>query len=238
VTERRYKEEEVRKIFELANERGVLNPHKPATSTGLTLTDIQNVGREVGIDPEQIARAAAVYDARAEAKARRTSFGMPIEVGHSVALPRVMNDLEWEQLVAELRSTFKASGKINVQGNLREWRNGNLYASVEPTAAGARLRMGTLKSDATGINMLGATGVAAGAISYASLAAAAELTFGTAAAAGVFAIGGIAAFAINLARLPSWARQRSRQMQHIGSAALAIVGRRIDDPNEPKDETT
>lgn len=142
---RKYREDEVREIFQLATSQSAPDTRVPATNAGLTLPEIQNIGLEVGLAPEQVARAAAALDARGAASGRK-SFGMPIEVGHTVPLPRPLTDLEWAQLVTALRTTFKAKGKIDVQGNIREWSNGNLHAVVEPVESGYRLRLGTLKA--------------------------------------------------------------------------------------------
>ena len=87
-----------------------------------------------------------------------------IEVGLMLPLARAVTDHEWEQLVAELRATFRAKGRITTHGNLREWSNGNLSAAIEPTETGYRLRLGTLKGDAIGINAMAATGMAGSAV--------------------------------------------------------------------------
>ena len=152
MNKRRYSEAEVREIFELAmRPRAAERAALPATE-GLTLSDIQEIGGEVGLAPSDVERAAATLDARKLRAPRRTSLGMPIAVGRLVPLPRPLTDHEWDQLVAELRTTFQARGKVSSQGSLREWTNGNLHAMVEPGETGYRLRLGTLKSDAIGWN--------------------------------------------------------------------------------------
>ena len=76
--ERRYTDDEVAEIFEAAS-RPVAPRDEPADSaspTGLTLARLQEIGREVGIAPEQIAEAAAALDRRRAPIARRTDLGM------------------------------------------------------------------------------------------------------------------------------------------------------------------
>src|SRR5690606_31180184 len=160
MSERRYKEAEVRKILELATRPTATQP-APSASSGMTLAEIQSIGVEVGVEPDVIARAAASLDAGAVRPPRR-SLGMPIDVAHTVHLPRALTDAEWEQLVAELRATFRARGQVRTHGGLREWSNGNLHASVEPAAGGYRLRMETVKGDAAGFNALGLVSLAMG----------------------------------------------------------------------------
>ncbi|HEX6309773.1 MAG TPA: hypothetical protein VFZ69_16485 [Longimicrobiales bacterium] len=103
--DRRYREGEVRRIFELATRQPAPSPPAAGSADGLTLADVQSIGLEVGLAPEVIAQAAAALDA-SPATPRR-SWGMPVELGRVVPLPRAMTDHEWDQLVAELRTTFR-----------------------------------------------------------------------------------------------------------------------------------
>jgi hypothetical protein len=161
--ERRYGEEEVRKIFGAATRQAAGEPPPASHEAGLTLRDLQEIGRDIGIEPAAVARAAAELDVGATKSPQRTSLGMPVQVGRIVPLPRPLSDLEWEQLVAALRSTFGARGRTSSQGGLREWVNGNLHACIEPGENGYRLRLGTTKGDAAALNVIGAAGVATGA---------------------------------------------------------------------------
>jgi hypothetical protein len=220
MSERRYTNAEVRKIVELATSQALARPRsRPAE--GLTLTEVQSIGSEIGVDPGSIARAAATLDAGFDQPLRR-SLGMPIEVGRVVPLPRAPTDEEWDQLVAELRTTFRAQGNVSVQGGLREWRNGNLHASVEPGPGGYRLRLRTVKGDAQGVNALGATGLVAGAAVFVSMILSGEIA-GAVVVPTIFGTAGVSAFLANLVRLPRWAEQRTEQMDHIIDLARTIV---------------
>ena len=90
--ERRYRDEEVREVFELATRRGVSELPVRSETDGLTLADLQDIGREVGLEPTVVAQAAAALEARAPTALQRTSLGMPIEVGRTVVLPRPLTD--------------------------------------------------------------------------------------------------------------------------------------------------
>ena len=228
MTERRYREDEVRRIFGLATRQGGNEPVPVADPQGITLADMQSIGREVGLEPDAVARAAAALDAKGSAAPRGKSLGMPIEVGHTVQLSRALTDTEWEQLVAELRSTFRARGKVATLGTSREWSNGNLHACVEPTESGYRLRMGTRKGDAAGLNALGATGVAAGAVVFASLALSGGLQTGFF-APWLISAAGVGAIVANFVRLPRWASQREEQMEHIAARIKSIVKPQSED---------
>ena len=223
MSDRRYQDEEVREIFRLAtSDRLPAAPGGPANE-GLTLAEIQSIGMEVGVGSDMIARAAASLDAGATQRMRE-SFGAPVEVGMAVPLPRAMNEHEWEQVVALLRSTFGARGQITSTGNLREWRNGNLHASHEPFGNGYRLRFGTVRSDAAGVTALGFTGLAASAATYAAhLLSNDPLSL---AAPIIFAAGGVGAFLVNWLRLPRWAKTRAQQMKQIAASVEAMMRER------------
>jgi hypothetical protein len=220
--ERRYNDEQIRRIFELAaSGRPTGRPERPAAA-GLTLGDIQSIGTEVGIEPSAVARAAASLDA--ERALGRRLLGMPIGVGRVVALPRAPTDHEWDRLVAELRATFRAQGRVSVQGGLREWSNGNLHACIEPSDTGWRLRLGTVKGNAADANALGFTGLAAAAILGGSLlasGAAGESNLIWVSA--LFGASGLGAFVFNMVRLPRWARQRAEQMVQVANTFTAIM---------------
>lgn len=221
MTERRYREEEVRRIFSLAS-KGHLAADKsaPPVAQGLTLAEIQSIGNEVGISPELVARAAAELDERG--KPGRTSLGLPIEAGRVVALPRNLTDNEWAQLVAEVRRIFRASGRVSEHGELREWSNGNLHVAVEPVGQGYRLRMGTLKGDAQGINALGVIGVLAAAAAGTALGLSGEIGDAIL-VSGVFGTGGLAALLSNVFRLPRWKTERDRQFEQLAARVKAMT---------------
>ena len=222
MNERRYRDEEVREIFKRATTDKGENLPPARSPTGLTLSEMQSIGLEVGIEPDVVARAAAALDVRpAPSQPVRKSLGMPVEVGLTVPLAKPMTDHQWEMLVGELRRVFRAQGKVTTLGTSREWRNGNLHASVEPTESGYRLRMGTIKGDAAGWNALGALGILG---SLGTWIAHYVILDPTSAVAPIVAgAAGIGAFAVNWLRLPPWAREREAQMNQIAAKARAIM---------------
>ena len=221
MTKRKYSEEEVREIFALATTRKIADPAGSPATNGLTLSEIQSIGQEVGLEPAAVARAAAALDTRTSKSARK-SLGMPVGVGRIVPLPRALTDREWEQLVAELRSTFGARGQVGAIGSLREWSNGNLHVCVEPGETGYRLRMGTFKGDALALNAIGATAIAAGTVAFASLAISGGLTQGFF-APWLISAAGVGAFVTNFVRLPRWSRQREQQMDDIAARVQSMI---------------
>ncbi|HET9985727.1 MAG TPA: hypothetical protein VFQ38_19170 [Longimicrobiales bacterium] len=215
--ERRFTEEEIARIFQTAATSPESAPAGGASSAdGLTLAELQAIGREVGLAPARVAEAAAALDRHHVVPARRSNLGMPISAGHVVDLPRFPNDREWEILAAELRRTFHASGEERSGNAVREWRNGNLHACIEPTDAGYQLRLGTVKSDAVGVNALGILAVVMAVVAL--VAGSANPT-----AAVALALLGAGALAWNAIRLRSWAEERDEQMEHIAERALTLL---------------
>src|SRR5579884_132312 len=158
MTTRRYGTDEAREIFSLARTGDAQRQSLPAEPSGLSLDDLQRIGQEAGIDPARVAHAAERFDARARLARLTTvrrSFGLPVAVSRIIDLPRAPTDREWEQLVAEFRTTFGVHGQASTSGGLRDWSHGNLHISVEPTAGGQRLRLSDLKDDAVAINGVG-----------------------------------------------------------------------------------
>ena len=225
--ERRYLEEESKEIFEAAATAGDSDRHALSSSGGFTLAELQEIGLEVGLAPERIAQAATALELRRSALPRRTSLGMPISVGRIIDLPRAPTDREWDLLVGELRETFHAQGKVGSSGSVRQWTNGNLHAYIEPAEAGYRLRLGTLKGNASAMNMMGLAGMGMGMVMLFALTltgSLAEVLLGPV----VFGAMGAAAFISNLLRLPPWARQREEQMEYIAARAQALIGSEDD----------
>ena len=92
MSERQYNKEQVAAIFEQASE--VERTKLPAAAEGLTLTALQEIGREVGISAESIALAARSLD-QTGTPAATTFIGLPIGVGRIVEFDRKLSDSDW-----------------------------------------------------------------------------------------------------------------------------------------------
>jgi len=222
MTSRRYGDEEVREIMSLATTGDARDQSLPAESGGLTLDELQRIGQEVGIEPSRIAQAAERLDSRGKVAPVRRSFGMPVGVARVVDLPRAPTDREWEQLVSEFRSTFGAQGRTSTSGGLRDWSNGNLHISVEPTAHGEQLRLSTRKDDAVALNVLG-VGLGGMSVLMSAVVAGAGNPAKALAVLGMFGGMSVAAFTANVLRLPRWAREREQQMEMLAERAVKLL---------------
>ncbi|MGD8867909.1 MAG: hypothetical protein PVI01_09765 [Gemmatimonadales bacterium] len=234
MTERRYSEEEIAAIFERAAQAQRTARRQLRSGDGMTLAELQEIGRDVGIPSELVAEAALSLD-RGGRPTSRKFLGLPIGVGRTLELDRRLSEEEWQQLVADLRETFDARGSIRYDGPFRQWTNGNLQALLEPTRSGHRLRLQTVKGDARGLMTagLGIVGVAAATL-IASL-----LTGGLAGVPTGFvsltAIG-LGVFSMGALRLPGWARQRRRQMAEVAER-LALATKETPPALPPSEDS-
>jgi hypothetical protein len=231
MTARRYSDEEVRHILKLAVEAEAAAGEDP--SRPWTLAEVERIGVEAGLAPQAVAAAALSLERQRSAPPPAQLLGLPVSVSRAVPLERRLSDEDWERLVAELRDTFAAQGRIRVTGARREWRVGNLRVTHEPAGSGALLELRTRKGDAraflwVGVMLL----VLAGALGVLATAggsdAAVTLTGAAArrlAVARMLGIGGVLMLLVGVLRLPAWARERARQFE-----ALAAFARRKATP--------
>lgn len=220
---RRYEEHEVRKILDLAIRRDDAPVPAIPTRDGLTLSQLREIGREVGLPAERISEAVAVYESRGQLLPRKTSFGLPTSVGSSVALPRRPTDHEWERLVAELRTTFGGMGVVTSHGSMREWAHSSFHAFVEPTETGYRLRMTDSRAAALG----GAVFLGGFLVVFASVILIALLSKNGPAVKflipALFGVSGLGITSAGAMTLPGWANQQERRMEHVNTFAATLL---------------
>ena len=218
MTERRFSQDEAKRVFELASESDDVGGAEPGT--GLTLTELQSIGAEVGLDTEAIRKAALALDHIRPAGMTR-HWGLPASVSRSVPLGRVVDDEEWEQLVIRSRRIFEARGSTDEVGGIREWWNGNLHVTLEPGADGDVLHMST-KNDAVESTMVGAIMLAFGVVLLVAMFLLGDITQNLGKIIGPGLIGGfgLAALAYQAVRLPRWARDREAQFEVLGRSML------------------
>lgn len=221
MTARRYSDEEVRRILALAAEAeaaAAAEPERP-----WTLGEVEKIGTEAGLAPQAVAAAALALERQPAGPEPARYFGLPVAVSRAVPLSRHLSDDDWAQLVARLRETFEARGRVRVSGARREWRVGNLRVTHEPAGSGALLEMRTRKGNARALLQFGVlllvTALVAAVVARAGggAADARRLTFSWLAG-----IGGLLMLLVGALRLPAWARARARQFE-----ALAAFARRI-----------
>lgn len=236
--QRRYSDDEVARILDEATEAQASAGPALTSGTGMSLAELEDIGREVGISTEAIRRAAARIDSGGvPAVPERRVMGTTIGVGRTVELPRKLTDDEWARLVIDLRHTFDARGKLHDEGPFRQWTNGNLQALLEPTDTGQRLRLKTLKSDA-----LPTMGISGGLLSMALVLVLISLLTGgiepdQVQAILMFTLMGGGWGVVNHFRLSRWAETRQLQMDEIAERLLASMADTAADMIEGESES-
>lgn len=126
--EPRYSENEFALILRLASEdRG--GPDFPPPRTGLTLSEIQGIAGEVGIDPGRVARAAALLPFEGERALMRLVGGRPRYRMERV-IPAAVPTGELGRVIDRARRVLDAQGETReVLGGL-EWRGSAGSTSV------------------------------------------------------------------------------------------------------------
>ena len=219
---RRYSEQEIAAIFEKAAKEQEEAQKYRQTRDGLSLEELQRIGATAGIDPEYVARAAAFMESHPEELPLKYYAGLPYEVGRSVDLPSSFSDKDWDLLVVDLRDTFEASGKVTVSGSLRQWKNGNLQALVEPTEKGYRLRLTTKKGSLRGIFTMAVAYTIMTLIILTTILTAETTSSPTAFVIPLlFFLAGVAPYGWMAMTQSRWARSRATQMEAVVARAVA-----------------
>jgi hypothetical protein len=211
--ERRYDEQEIAEILERATANETVLTRAGA-GNGLTLSQLQEIGSEVGIAPTRIAEAARAVASRDVAGRPRTFLGTPRYVSRIVPIERALDDEEWTRLVVDLRETFDAQGQIKMHGPLRSWINGNLEVHVEPDGDRYRVRMRTLKGSAATLAWVGGVFIFMAMIFLATILRD-GFDWAAVAIAAAFGVAGVGQLGYVRATLPRWAEERAAQMEAL-----------------------
>ena len=227
--ERRYSEQEIAAIFEQAAEAQKAAQGQLSRGEGLTVAELQQIGKEAGLTPEFIAQAADKLDRKPLMVAASPSsryLGLPISISRTIDLPGPLSDEAWERLVADLRETFQAAGKVEQDGSLRHWWNGNLHAFVEPSASGYRLRMHMLNEYWRGVLTGSMVFLAMGIMFILTLAASGDfmVVWDKTIFMSIFAMAGLGGLGLSAYRLPRWVREREQQMEAVAARAVELTG--------------
>ena len=225
MNERRYSDEEVAEIFARASETELATRRQlKSASEGLTLGELQQIGKEAGLEPELVAQAAQSLNQPAQ-PSTPVFLGLPIGAARTVRLERRMTDTEWEQLVVQLRETFQARGVVRAEGSLRQWSNGNLQVLLEPDGDSQRVRFRTVRGQARPFMMIGLGMIGVSAVTFLSavIAGGVPMTDALERTISMVLVGG-GFFAAGAFPLRRWARTRQEQMEELAGRLQATIG--------------
>lgn len=219
----RFNEDEAAAIFARAAEVESSGRQPVSGPGGITLAELQEIGKEAGLSPEAVAQAAVSLRSAGTPVPAPRFIGIPIGVARTVALERPLSDEEWGGLVAELRAIFDAGGNVRSDGSFREWRNGNLRIHAGPAPGGYQVDMRTSKGSARSLMTMGGvmTGISGALLAVGTLTGniapghAADFTPILAIGAGLFGAG--------VLQVPAWARRRREQFERIAERLRAAI---------------
>jgi len=151
--ERRYDDQESARIIKRALEIQQTERPGEGTASGLSLTELEGIARESGIDPELVRRAAHELSAESGGRpgaAARLFVGGPIRSAATVSLRSSVSPEVLESLLVPLPTITGDAGTGSVVGRTLMWasdtltamRNGrSLSITVRPRAGGTEIRV-------------------------------------------------------------------------------------------------
>ncbi|HEX8386802.1 MAG TPA: hypothetical protein VF576_11495 [Rubricoccaceae bacterium] len=229
----RFTEGEARRIFA---EAARASAARGAGEEGLTLDELQEIGRAAGIDPAAVASAAAAVRRGPDGP---VWHGVPLATRRTRVVPGTLDDDAWAEAVAGLRREFKFQGVAEQIGRRRTWTHAVgestqgvvVQVTVEPDDGGTRL---TVESGAGGER--GAATALAVILGGLALVAGGLGVLGGNVSAGVGLAAVLAAFAVAVYGLIRWAAvDRSRREPARYDAVLDRLAR-LARPTDPPDD--
>ena len=139
--EPRYTEKEVGAILKRAAE---LQAGAPPRGGETSLSQLQQAASEIGIDPENLRRAAAEIESGSLHGPGATWLGGPWGVDYDRVLPGVVDDDSWPTIVEDMRAATGRVGSPKEVGKGYEWLSTEpdpLHITFTPTGTNTRLRV-------------------------------------------------------------------------------------------------
>lgn len=144
MTERRYNEDEVALILRSAVDVRA-GDATASPSDGLTLTELKEIGAEVGLDGGSIERAARALDTRERTPPTARLLGQPTTAQYERVVPIRLGEKHLPHLLDTIRSEFARQGVVDEVLGGFEWRArsgmGGRYVSIRPEGDQTRIRV-------------------------------------------------------------------------------------------------
>ena len=115
-----YNRKEVGSILKKAAEKSSTDGSDMAI--GLSIEELKQIASETGIDPEQIAQAAAEIDV-ASGTSEPTFWGGPFSFNNQVLAEGEISSAQWEEMLISIRKFFQSKGEVTTRGSVFEWNS-------------------------------------------------------------------------------------------------------------------
>ena len=155
--ERRYTDQEfaliLRKAAELQDRSGVAAP----AEGGLSLTEIAAIAREVGLDPDRVAQAAAELDSVRPARLSRL-LGGSAHHRFETSVPGTLPPDAYPRVIDAVRAASRLHGEARETLGSVEWRASDgltqLFVTITPSPDATRIVVTADRSSAQGVTWL------------------------------------------------------------------------------------
>ena len=119
--ERQYSEEEVALIIKRAAELQQTEQIEHDPGNALSLTEVEQIAREAGIDPRLVRTAALGLDHRHDINRPSPWVGAPTRISFERVVDGEVSTDEFENLINEVRRTFGDNGVPSILGKSLAW---------------------------------------------------------------------------------------------------------------------
>lgn len=106
---------------------------KTTDPTGLTFEELQQIAAEAGIDPAYLTAAISEQEQAGDVDERFYWLGAPTSVELERVIPGEVSEKQWEEMVDEIRRSFKLVGASGRVGQSREWTHDSKEQQAQVT---------------------------------------------------------------------------------------------------------
>ena len=140
---------EARKIYDEKSVAAILKrasqlqaSSSPEGGFGLSLEELQQIASDAGIDPRYVSLAASEFIPVEDT--RTNWWGGPLSFSLEWTVDGEIDEVAWEEIVAETRRHFKDTGEVRSWSNSKEWAHSGqnaVQAHITATARGGLTRI-------------------------------------------------------------------------------------------------
>jgi len=110
-------------------------------SRGISLAELKQIAREVGIAPRYVEAAAAELDSKDESRKRFSFWGAPVSSELEQTVEGELPVEEWDRLVTRIRRCTGNVGRTSSLGRSLEWTGQADHVSISPREGRTTIRI-------------------------------------------------------------------------------------------------